>query len=87
MKLASRNAARTALAFFLLFFSITAHAQILKPVEWSYSVNKVSDCEADLVFQAKIDAGWHLYSQIIPEGGPIPTSFTLAPSAAYEKAG
>ena len=40
-------------------------------------MNKISNTEAELVFTANIDKGWHLYSQDIPEGGPIPTTFHI----------
>jgi thiol:disulfide interchange protein DsbD len=35
-----------------------------------------------LISNATIDQGWHLYSQNVPENGPIPTSFTYDDSAA-----
>jgi thiol:disulfide interchange protein DsbD len=38
-------------------------AQVIQPVKWSYSTEKVNDKEYNLVFKAKIDKGWHLYSQ------------------------
>ncbi len=38
-------------------------AQQLDPVKWTYKVNETSATEAELVFTAKLDAGWHLYSQ------------------------
>tara|TARA_R110002050_G_scaffold24083_3_gene64277 strand:+ start:33458 stop:35428 length:1971 start_codon:yes stop_codon:yes gene_type:complete len=64
----------------ILFFALIAvsiiQAQILEPVKWSTSVEKLSDTEYQLVTKAKIDLGWHLYSQTVPEGGPIPTTFT-----------
>ncbi|HEY5687265.1 MAG TPA: cytochrome c biogenesis protein CcdA [Yeosuana sp.] len=50
-------------------------AQILEPVKWSTSVEKVSDSEYKLISKASIESGWHLYSQNVPEDGPIPTSF------------
>ena len=50
-------------------------AQILEPVKWSTSVEKVSDTEYKLISKATIESGWHLYSQNVPEDGPIPTSF------------
>lgn len=72
-----------------LFVLITfvASAQIFDPVKWSYSVNKISDTEADLILKARIDEGWHLYSQQIPEGGPIATSFQFNPSPNYALVG
>ncbi|MCL8006288.1 thioredoxin family protein [Gelidibacter japonicus] len=53
----------------------TAKAQVLEPVKWSTSVEKISDTEYDLISKATIDRGWHLYSQEVPEDGPIPTTF------------
>ena len=62
---------------FILFFLIgsVSNAQIHNPVEWITTVEKVNDSEFNLVITANIEYGWHLYSQTVPEGGPIPTSF------------
>lgn len=67
------------LTFLLLLTSFVSRAQILDPVAWSFSSKKVSDTEADLIIKATIEPGWHLYSQFIEEGGPIPTSFKFTP--------
>ncbi|TBV27658.1 thiol:disulfide interchange protein [Meridianimaribacter sp. CL38] len=57
---------------------VASQAQILEPVKWSTSVEKISDTEYNLVSIATIDKGWHLYSQNVPDDGPIPTTFTYA---------
>ena len=82
------------LGIVLLFFCFAAQAQfpdpnakIFDPVNWSYSSEKINDKEFDLLITAKIEKGWHLYSQFIEEGGPIPTSFKFNPSAAYRLIG
>ncbi len=59
----------------LLSFTLV-NAQILDPVKWTTSVEKISDTEYVLVSKATIEKGWHLYSQNVPEDGPIPTTFT-----------
>ncbi len=56
--------------------SFFGHAQIIEPVKWSTSVEKLSDSEYELISTATIESGWHLYSQNVPEGGPIATTFT-----------
>ncbi|PNW29870.1 protein-disulfide reductase DsbD family protein [Formosa algae] len=62
--------------FALLFtISISAFSQILDPVKWSTSVEKVSDTEYKLISIADVETSWHLYSQFVPENGPIPTTF------------
>jgi len=58
-------------------FTTTINAQIFEPVKWETSVEKVSASEFDLVATATIDEGWHLYSQSIPDDGPIPTTFSF----------
>ncbi|PLB19256.1 MAG: Cytochrome c-type biogenesis protein DsbD, protein-disulfide reductase [Flavobacteriaceae bacterium FS1-H7996/R] len=37
---------------------------------------KLSDTEYELISTATIEPGWHLYSQAVPENGPIATTFT-----------
>lgn len=60
----------------LLFITFSVSAQIFEPVKWQTSVEKISDTEYYLISTATIDKGWHLYSQDVPDDGPIPTSFT-----------
>lgn len=62
---------------FAFIISLTGQAQILEPVKWTTSVKKISDNEYQLIAEAIIESGWHLYSQNVPEDGPIPTTFTF----------
>ena len=65
------------LVFLLALISFTiGNSQIFEPVKWSTSVEKISDTKYKLIAKASIDSGWHLYSQNVPEDGPIPTTFT-----------
>jgi len=74
--------------FILLFFSFSlAEAQILEPVKWTFSSKKISATEAELIFTATIDKGWHLYSQDIPADGPVPTEFVFDKSNYYTLSG
>jgi len=70
-------------SFLLIFVSV--QGQILTPVKWSFTTEKTAENEVDLVFTAKIDKGWHLYSQFIAEGGPIPTSFSFTQTKDFKK--
>lgn len=62
---------------FLFLTGSVASAQIHKPVVWSTSVEKINDSDFNLIISATIEAGWHLYSQNVPEGGPIPTTILI----------
>ncbi len=73
---------------FLSKFTQSTHAQILEPVKWSFSAERISSDKAELIFKAKIDKTWHLYGTSIPEGGPIATSFNYtADKSKYELSG
>jgi thiol:disulfide interchange protein len=71
----------------LLFITGFSFAQKEYPVKWTASVEQTSDNEATLVFTAKLDKGWHMYSQFTPDGGPIATAFTFTKSISYSLVG
>ena len=71
------------LGFFLLF-SIFVKAQIYNPIKWKTSIEKISDTEYELQAKAIIESGWHLYSQEVADGGPIPTRFNFIKSADFQ---
>ena len=54
---------------------ISAFAQIQDPVQFKTELQKISETEAQIVFTGTIDAGWHVYSTELPEGGPISATF------------
>ncbi|MFA8450868.1 MAG: cytochrome c biogenesis protein CcdA [Bacteroidales bacterium] len=65
---------------FLAFFAFISNlnAQILEPVKWKFSKEKLSDNEYKLIFKASIDEHWHLYSQHIEDyPNPPATAFTF----------
>ncbi len=55
----------------------------LDPVKWTYAIENVNGNQFELVFNAAIDKGFHLYSLSIPEDGPLPTEFSFETSTAY----
>lgn len=71
----------------LLLSGLTGFSQILEPVKWSFDSRRISQDEAELVFKANIDPGWHVYSTDLPEDGPIPTSFNFISNDKYELKG
>lgn len=78
------------LYLFLLLATISltsVQSQILDPVSWSTSIKKISETEYDVVAKATIENNWHLYSQVVPEDGPLPTVFTFEENSAYKSVG
>ncbi|WP_207534209.1 protein-disulfide reductase DsbD N-terminal domain-containing protein [Desertivirga arenae] len=66
-----------------LVVSVSAGAQILNPVKWSYAAKRIGKDEAMVLVKATIEPGWHLYSQTIADGGPVKTTFSFNTSPAY----
>ncbi|MEN2413631.1 protein-disulfide reductase DsbD family protein [Flavobacterium mesophilum] len=71
----------------LLLFTIMVKAQIYNPIKWKTSVEKISDTEYELHAKASLEAGWHLYSQEVSDGGPIPTHFTFTKTPDFQLVG
>ena len=59
----------------MLIGLMPAVAQIQDPVQFKSEWKSLSDTEAQIVFTADIDAGWHVYSTDLGDGGPISATF------------
>ena len=62
-------------------------AQNYNPVNWDYSVEQISQDEYEIIFTAKIDKGWTVYSMYIDEGGPVPTSIWYETEGVVDNVG
>ena len=87
MSVITRVVIALAIPFTFHLSSFTLNAQQLDPAKWSYSVKEISATEAELVFTAKIDDGWHLYSQYTSPDGPLPIVFEFKESDDYALVG
>ena len=63
----------TLFILFTLLFSLTAMAQ-QNPVHFYVQQKQVSPTEVEVIFTAKIDQGWHVYSTNLPADGPTSAS-------------
>ena len=72
---------KSSLIFVCMLTSGFGFAQRQNPVKWTFSSKKINPSTYEVHLTAKIDGGWHLYSQATPDGGPLPTviSFTKNP--------
>ena len=83
----NKTVSRYFLLLLLLIPILSSKAQILEPVKWTFTIENETATEATLVFTAKVDKGWHVYSQYVPDGGPVPTSFTIKPANVFKTIG
>lgn len=82
---------KIALALFTFLFAntltVSAH-QLIQKVHWTAQVKKINTTTYDIIFTAKIDNGWALYSQNLErKDGPLPTTFIFQKDKSYQKQG
>ena len=66
---------RFILLFFLIIFKFLHGQDLIEPVKWDYSFESKNDSTLTLKFDAKIEDGWHVYSQFIKDEPPLKTNF------------
>ena len=71
----------------LSFVVCVLQAQIKDPVKFKTEFNTLSDTEAEIVFTAAIDKGWHVYSTELGDGGSIPATFNVDKTSGIELLG
>ncbi|MBR8534816.1 thioredoxin family protein [Carboxylicivirga sediminis] len=77
---------RTLAALTLLVAIFTgAHAQMdmEQHITWKFSTNNLEDGKVEIICEASIDDGWHVYSSELPENTAVPTSIEVEESEAY----
>lgn len=79
---------RKIISFLLLSLVVYAlQAQIKDPVKFKTELTPLSDTEAEVVFTATIDKGWHVYSTDLGDGGPIAATFNVDNKSGIELVG
>lgn len=68
-----------------LLLSVTAllsatlcFSQVKQPAKWSFTASKINATTYEIHLTANLEAGWHIYSQTTPEGGPVATKIKFA---------
>ncbi len=72
---------------FLLLFAVAVQAQIQDPVKFKSELKTLAADEAEVVFTATIDKGWHVYSTDLGDGGPISATFNVEKISGAEVVG
>ena len=62
-------------------------AQIVDPVHFTSKLKTGNGAEAEIVFHATIDKGWHVYSTDIGDNGPIEATFNIVKMDGAEPVG
>ncbi|MCQ2242687.1 MAG: thioredoxin family protein [Bacteroidaceae bacterium] len=66
---------KISISLLLFLMPLLLFAQMMDPVKFSSSMKMLGGDQAEIVFSAKIDPGWHVYSTNLGDAGPIEASF------------
>ena len=66
---------------------LAVKAQMMDPVHFKAELKTGNGAEAEIVFNATIDQGWHVYSTEIGEDGPIEATFNVVKMEGAELVG
>ena len=71
----------------LVLATVVAQAQMVEPVHFSSQLKEQANGEAEIVFTATVDDGWHVYSTDMGDDGPISASFNVVKMEGAEVVG
>ena len=66
-------------ALVLMFMLNVVNAQ--QKLTWTYATKNLGKNKYEVHMTATPPAGWHVYSQLTPDGGPVPTTFKFNKNA------
>ena len=75
------------ITLWVALFVLVAQGQMVDPVHFTSQMKMLKDGEAEIVFSATIDNGWHVYSTDMGNDGPISASFNVVKMEGAEKVG
>lgn len=75
------------LTLLLLLLAGSINAQIKNPVKWKIEYKENGNNVYDIIFNATIEEGWHLYDLGPYNDGPNPTQFYFDESKSYKRVG
>ena len=70
------------LQFIFVMTALCAQAQMMEPVKFTTKLDTKDDGTGEIVFTAKIDPGWHVYSTDIGDDGPTRATFNVVSMAS-----
>ena len=78
---------RTFFIWLALMVAMALQAQMMNAVHFKSELKTGNGAEAEIVFTAKIDNGWHVYSTDIGDGGPVEATFNVVKMDGVELVG
>ena len=74
-------------ALVVMVLVLAAKAQMVAPVHFTTTLKVLEGGEGEIVFNGRIDAGWHVYSTDLGNDGPISATFNVVKLEGVETVG
>lgn len=74
-------------ALVVMVLVLAAKAQMVDPVHFTATLKVLEGGEGEIVFNGRIDAGWHVYSTDLGNDGPISATFNVVKLEGVETVG
>ena len=81
------NMKKIQIGLMALLFCLVAKAQIVDPVHFQSQLKMLEGDEAEIIFSATVDDGWHVYSTDLGNDGPVSATFTAVKMEGVEIVG
>ena len=78
---------RIVISLLAVIFSISVRGQIVDPVHFTSQLKMLEGDEAEIIFSATVDPGWHVYSTDMGNDGPISATFNAVKMDGVETIG
>ena len=75
------------LSLWALLLTLVVNAQMMNPVHFTSQLKTGKGAEAEIIFHATIDRGWHVYSTDLGDNGPIEATFNVTKMEGAERVG
>ena len=78
---------RLIISLWAIILSSCVQAQMVEPVHFTSQLKVLQGNEAEIIFNALIDEGWHVYSTNLGDGGPVSATFNVVKMDGAEPVG
>ena len=81
------NMKKIHISLIALLFCLVARGQMMDPVHFTSQLKMLDGGEAEIIFSATVDPGWHVYSTDLGNDGPISATFNAVKMDGVETVG
>ena len=78
---------RILISLLAVIFSISVRGQMMDPVHFTSQLKMLEGADAEIIFSATIDEGWHVYSTDLGNDGPVSATFHAVKMDGVETVG